>query len=368
MSEHPWRRIISGDNCSIAAAAARAGLSLLEPLYGAGIGLRNAMFDHGLRKPQRLGRPVISVGNLTAGGTGKTPMVMELSARLLRMGVNPAILLRGYGSANSSADHGPISDELELHRHAIDGRVPVHAHPDRAVAAKLVLQEHHRTDVFLLDDGFQRRQTHRDLDIVLIDATEPFGHGHLLPRGLLRESMRSLKRADAVIVTRANRIEPQMLQNLTQRLASMTGVKAHPVNVCDFHWAGWRTNDSEILPTDELSQARVFAFCGIANPPAFAAMLSEQVGTVVGTRIFTDHYRYDDQRLLQRLVAEAKNAGAEALVTTEKDWMKLHRRCSWQQQPLALYRPVLKVSFRDDGRQIDALLRDCLAASNEQPA
>ena len=367
MSELHWQQIISGANCSIAAGAARAGLSLLEPLYGTGVGLRNAMFDYGLRKPRHLGRPVISVGNLSAGGTGKTPMVMELSARLLRMGANPAILLRGYGSANSPADHGQsISDEVELHRQAFDGRVPVQAHPDRSVAARRVLQEHDHTDVFLLDDGFQRRQTHRDLDIVLVDATEPFGYGHLLPRGLLRESMRSLKRADTVIITRADRIEPHILQNLTQSLVPRTSVKASVVSICDFHWTGWRTNDTEILPMGELSKLRVFAFCGISNPSVFEGMLTEQVAAVVGTYTFPDHYEYDDMELLERLIAEAKKSGAEALVTTEKDWMKLRQRWDCQLQPLALYRPTLKVSFRDDGCQIDILLRNCLAASREQ--
>ncbi|MEZ6191533.1 MAG: tetraacyldisaccharide 4'-kinase [Phycisphaerales bacterium] len=211
--------IMSGNAPGPAAAATRLGLSALAPAYRLAVALRNKQFDAGLRKPAKLPRPVISVGNLTTGGTGKTPMVIELARRLLNQNHKPAILLRGYMKEGATAS----SDEaVELQRE-LGSAVPVMPNPDRTEGARQVLEKHPEVTVFILDDGFQHRQVHRDLDLVLIDATRPFGFNHLLPRGLLREPARNLRRAHAVILTRCDLITPSELAALDRQIESLTG-------------------------------------------------------------------------------------------------------------------------------------------------
>ena len=204
-SHERFLAVIDGSEQSLAASAARSGLALLEPSYTLAIAARNTLFDKHLRRTRHLLHPVISIGNLTTGGTGKTPMVIDLARRLRALGRRPAILTRGYKSTDGFSDEAAVM-QLELGQD-----MPVEVNGDRAAGAAAVLARAPRTDVFLLDDGFQHRQIHRDLDIVLIDATCPFGYGHLLPRGLLREPKVNLARADAVIVTRADQSPPDRL-------------------------------------------------------------------------------------------------------------------------------------------------------------
>ena len=186
MSYDQLLEIMSGQDRTLAGGLSRLGLSILEPVYRGIVGIRNRMFDSGLRKPKKLPRPVISVGNLTAGGTGKTPMVIELVKRLKINGVQPAVLLRGYRAGDSG------SDEAAELQNELGSQVAVAANPDRSAGAKLALESQPGTDVFVLDDGFQHRQVARELDIVLVDATQPWGFGHVLPRGLLRENKAGL--------------------------------------------------------------------------------------------------------------------------------------------------------------------------------
>ncbi|MCG8511455.1 MAG: tetraacyldisaccharide 4'-kinase, partial [Rhodospirillales bacterium] len=211
---------MSGEATGLLAAAARGGLALAEPVYRAVVSARNKRFDNGKRTIARLPRPVISVGNITTGGTGKTPMVIHLARLLHEAGHRPAVLLRGY---KADPEHPQASDEAAELTAALDGIAYVEANPNRVESARRVLDNHPNADVFLLDDGFQHRQVHRDLDMVLIDAMCPFGHDHLLPRGLLREPMKNLARADAVVVTRADQVEPGKLKEIDQRIVAMHG-------------------------------------------------------------------------------------------------------------------------------------------------
>jgi len=343
--------VVRGESSSVAAGAIRCGLAVLEPLYRAGVAGRNLLFDVGVRRPARLPRPVISVGNLTVGGTGKTPVVIDLVRRLRSMGQDPAILLRGYAPGAGPSDEAAVMNEES------GEDVPVGVNPNREVAAREVIARNPQVTVFVLDDGFQHRQVHRDLNIVLVDATDPFGLGHLLPRGLLREPPGGLRRADAVVVTHAEQVDDEQLKQIDQSIERITGQP--PLAHAEHRWVGYHRFDGEVLPLDTLSGARVSAFCGLGNPRAFGSTLSRHVGDVVDLKAFADHYAYTSTDELRRLVNGAKEAGVDAIVTSAKDWVKIRLRLVWGDQPVPLVWPALEVAFRDGEAEIEALLRTC---------
>ncbi len=187
--------LISGQTPGLAAAVQRLGLYLASLFYGLGVRLRNAGYSLGWLRAQRVAAPVVSVGNLTVGGTGKTPAVEYVARYYRRQDRRVAILSRGYGSAGGHND-----EALVLFANLND--VPHLQDADRVRSAHIALEEL-ESEVLVLDDGFQHRRLVRDLDLVLIDATNPWGHGYLLPRGLLREPIRGLRRADLVLLERA---------------------------------------------------------------------------------------------------------------------------------------------------------------------
>ncbi|MDR3633688.1 MAG: tetraacyldisaccharide 4'-kinase, partial [Isosphaeraceae bacterium] len=196
MDEAAFLRLIRGEAKGFLAALARAGLSLASWPYGAGVALRSLAFDHGWKAAQRVAVPVVAIGNLTVGGTGKTPMVEWVARWYRQKGVRVAILSRGYGQTKGLNDEGRVLEEnLPEVPHLQDG--------DRVRLAQIAVEEL-EAELLVLDDGFQHRHLGRDLDIVLLDALEPFGLGRLLPRGLLREPVRSLRRAGVVVLSRAD--------------------------------------------------------------------------------------------------------------------------------------------------------------------
>jgi tetraacyldisaccharide 4'-kinase len=192
-----FRDIVSGCRGGARAAVARGVLRLAEVPYTAAVNWRNRRFDGPHSAVRRVGVPVVSVGNLTLGGTGKTPMVEWIANWLVQRNVRVAIVSRGYGAA--AADKNDEALELEQ---ALAG-VPHVQNPDR-VAGALTAVERFGVELILLDDGFQHRRLARDLDVVLLDATAPFGFEHVFPRGMLREPVRGLQRADVVCLTRAD--------------------------------------------------------------------------------------------------------------------------------------------------------------------
>ncbi|MDX1683451.1 MAG: tetraacyldisaccharide 4'-kinase, partial [Phycisphaeraceae bacterium] len=202
--------VVVGGRRGPLAALLRAGLRVLSWGYRPLIGLRNLAYDRGWRQVTRLEKPVVSVGNLTTGGTGKTPWVMEVVRRLEVAGHDPVVLSRGYHG-------GETADEPAMLEAALgEGRVFVDA--DRVEAGRRALSQRASADRVVLDDGFQHRRLGRDLDLVLIDATRPFGGGAILPRGLMREPKTALGRADMIILTRVNRVDPAAVEAITRRI------------------------------------------------------------------------------------------------------------------------------------------------------
>ncbi len=328
----------------------RGGLGLIEPLYRAGVAARNTAFTLGLRRREKLGRPTISIGNITAGGSGKTPMVLELAERLLAAGYQPAILLRGYKSGLAG------SDEAKLLAKALRGKVQVEANRDRVRGAKRVLARQSGVDLFLLDDAFQHRQVCRDLDLVLVKADDPFGGNHLLPRGFLREPKCCLSRANAVIVTHSDRVTRIELADLDRQIKQLSGRRpiAHTVH----RWVGLRGGDGGNQgEVGVLAGQRVLGVCGIGSPDAFLATLRNQTARDLESMTFGDHHKYGMSDL-REVFRKAVDNQCTAVVTTEKDWVKWEKLLvDKDSPPVPVYRPVLEIGFLDGNTEVDGLIQ-----------
>jgi len=317
VNEAPYRELISGGRRGPAAALLRAGLAVLSFGYGAGVACRNALFDLKLRPMHRAPVPVISVGNITTGGTGKTPFVAWLAEWFHARNVRVALLSRGY-----RALPGQPNDEKLVLDQLCPG-VPHLQNPDRVASAHKARREH-GSQLLILDDGFQHRRLARDLDIVLLDALNPWGYGRLLPRGLLREPPTALRRASLVVLTRVDQCSPDARAAIIDRLRAIRGRDDHaevafvPNKLADARGAS--------IPLSNLAGRKVAAFCGIGNPDGFRKTLDE-AGIAVGPqcfRIFPDHHHYTEAELTD-LERSAAAHGCEALVTTQKDLVKIDR-------------------------------------------
>lgn len=279
-----YRQIIDGRRRDPLAVAARGLLRAAAVPYSAAVRIRNRRYDRGSLNSTGAGVPAISVGNLTAGGTGKTPMVAAIAAHLRAMGVRVALVSRGYRSDSS----GSNDEARELYDRLPD--VPHLQNPDRVEAARIAVEEL-EMEMIVLDDGFQHRRLQRDLDIVLIDATCPFGYGYLLPRGLLREPLSSLGRADVVVVSRSRRVDA------AAREAILATIRRHAptaiVACCDHVPAELIGHGGIRQPLEELRDRPLAAFAGLGNPEPFFASLAELGGRVVATRALSDHCPYD---------------------------------------------------------------------------
>ncbi len=328
--------------------------SLLWPFtlpYAAAVSLRTRAYRSGLLRQKRLDGVVISVGNLTTGGTGKTPMVLWIAERLAAEGKRVGILTRGYrgtthsvgrGMNDSGATQGDSSsDEVQLLRHRLGNRVAIGVGANRFERGSELAKKD--IEWFVLDDGFQHLALARDVNIVLVDATNPFGGGYLLPAGRLREPRSALARADIIVITRSE-YTPAVE-------ATIRHYSAAPI----FH--AWprldaiSTVDAATTPNppadiaEKLRGEKMFAFCGIGNPSAFVEDLRSWGYTVAGSKFFPDHHRYSQQDI-QHVEAAARDAGATALICTEKDKFNL-ADVRWESENVWFCRISLQVS-RDE--------------------
>jgi tetraacyldisaccharide 4'-kinase len=282
-------------------------------LYAAAIYVRNRHYDRQAAASRSADLPVISIGNITVGGTGKTPIVINTVRRLQALECRPAILTRGYAAASGQ----PPDEVMEFARTLPD--VPVVVNPDRVAGAETARAEH-RADCLVLDDGFQHRRLRRDLDIVTIDALDPWGGGWVLPAGRLREPLASLRRAHMFVITRANQVNAAQLEAIERVLDQYA---PHvPVLHATVEPESVVFPDERVDETTALAYHSVLPVCGIGNPITFLECVAHLAGRVCGELIFHDHQRYRP-RHVRKILGLARRRGADLVVTTRKDWVKL---------------------------------------------
>jgi tetraacyldisaccharide 4'-kinase len=305
--------LVRGDARGAWPALQRLALRAAAVPYGLVVRLRNTLYAAGWLRSERVRVPVVSVGNLTAGGTGKTPCVEYIARFYRQRELGVAILSRGYGSSSGRND-----EALVLEENLPD--VPHLQGPDRVSLARIALEEL-ESEVLVLDDGFQHRRLARDLDVVLIDATDrSAGDGYLLPRGLLREPPSGLRRAGVVVLTRCDQAAPADLEALRRQVARLAPGVPLAESV---HQPVELVNGSAAAPLDLLRVYPVAGFCGVGNPEAFRRTLADHGADVRAWRTYPDHHAYS-RADVEELHAWARRLPADALVvTTQKDLVKL---------------------------------------------
>jgi tetraacyldisaccharide 4'-kinase len=345
-------------------------LMFLSMLYGFAVKLRTILYDQGILKTRKLPCAVISIGNLTVGGTGKTPMTIYIAKLLKGLGYQPAVISRGYkGLAEKKG--GVVSDRQKvLLSPEIAGdepfmmaqnlkEIPVLVGADR-VRIGIEAVKQFSPDVIIFDDAFQHRRLDRDLDIVLVDDKSLFGNGYLLPRGVLRESISGISRSDLFILTRCN-------DNSSSSLASLDEMTPGKPIFKSFHEPYvvgiFNNSDNEIcdrLP-DEFSQSfeflkssKVFIFSGIAKNEEFRTTVEHLAGEVAGAIGFKDHHQYTESDFNQ-IVARAQKTSAEFLITTEKDYVKIAGQVK---SPMDIVVVGIRVTFKQDEKKFSKFLKD----------
>jgi len=313
---------------------------LLWPLswvYGLFVRVRTLFYAKGFPAKKRLNAPVISVGNLTVGGTGKTPMVIWLAERFLAEGKRVAILSRGYRGSNGT------SDEIELMKHRLSGRVAFGVGADRYEEGRRI-EKTQLVDIFLLDDGFQHRKLSRNIDVLMLDGSRKLKNEWLLPAGALREPISACSRADLIVVTR--KFERPELRARDSR--------EHLIFYAETRLLGFRRLRSEQTPcsVNELGPGPLFGFCGIGNPAGFFGDLQRWQVPLAGKLSFRDHHRYSPEDA-KNIETCAHQARAQALVTTEKDEQNL-RDVSFTKP---VYVAIIDLVFPSDSEFCAALQR-----------
>ena len=350
--EEAWLALIRGERRGPLAMLARFGLRCASWPYGLGAWTRNKLFDRGWKRASRAPVPVVSVGNLTLGGTGKTPCV-EYVARVYRdLGVQVAILSRGYGAEAGRNDEAMVLEENLPDVPHLQGR-------DRVSLATTAAEEL-EAELLVLDDGFQHRRLHRDLDVVLIDATWPPICDYLFPRGTLREPASGLRRAGAVVLTRCDQVTAADVEAirawLTRRFPGkpIATTEHRPIELL-----GGETPE----PVESMRGCPVGGFCGIGNPAAFRRTLDGLGAQVAAFRSFPDHHSYTREDV-EELTRWAETLPRESLIaTTQKDWVKL-RIAELAGRPLRAVR--IGLAFRDGQEAFDAELRQ-IAPTTDTP-
>jgi tetraacyldisaccharide 4'-kinase len=306
-------------------------LTPFSGLYGAAARTRRMLYARGALRVHKVGRPVISVGNITVGGTGKTPLVVRIVQALSAGNRRVCILTRGYGRRDKRsrvivsdgnkilADAERAGDEAFLLAEKLEGRVAVISDADRVAAAFWAI-ENLKSEVFILDDGFQNLRIERNLNLVTIDATNPWGNGKLLPAGILREPLSALSRADCLVITRTD--EAQQLDPLEGQLRRLnqSAIVFHSRMISTGLRPVGRVHAA--FQESEVKQCVVAAFCGIGNPQSFFSLARKCGYRLCHTETFRDHHRYR-QTDIDQIVRQAVAKGAQALLTSSKDEVKL---------------------------------------------
>ncbi|MBX3385042.1 MAG: tetraacyldisaccharide 4'-kinase [Phycisphaeraceae bacterium] len=398
--------------------------AMAEPVYRAAIARRNRGFDAG-RGVTKVELPVVSVGNLSVGGTGKTPMVMHVVGLLLEAGMSPCVAMRGYRARKGrnapprllieqAREPAHSSDEADEYRRVFP-ELPIVAQPDRLGGIRALLDKpfQPKVDCVVLDDGFQHRKIARDLDVVLIDASRSPFADRLLPRGWLREPVESLARADAVVITHAELLDPPpgadpnegaeraiaesgggTSETLLELSNHITHAHGKPPTAVTAHvWTGLKLarshaarfvpellkdgrgrvfGDDVLLPLDELLGSAVTGVCAIGNPAGFVRALRRTLlgdrtnpGRLADLFVLPDHDAFDDA-VVRSIVGAASANGSDWIVSTDKDWSKLRDRPA-EGWPCAVIRPQLSLVFRMGREAFDRRVLTAVGVDPDDP-
>jgi tetraacyldisaccharide 4'-kinase len=361
MNQERFKKLVSGQSTGVIASVLRLLLNVAAVFYGVGIRLRNWLYGGEQAKSYAVTAaglvisdrtqaavPVISVGNITVGGTGKTPLVIWLCNLFREQDVNCAILTRGYKAAKNESDEPGM-----LVKNCPGSTVVVN--PDRLAGAIEAVKKH-KAQILIMDDGFQHRRLHRDIDIVTIDAMQPFGYGKLLPAGLLREPVSALKRAQVVILTRCDLVSKNNLAELT---AAINRINPDVIIAQTKHNPLFAVSGEKQIPLEELKDKKTYVFCGIANPEAFLATVRLIGANIVGSKIYDDHYNYTGNDV-NDIYRDAAKSCAQMILTTEKDYNKVPQPASGDGELILAYLAV-RLQFVDGADRIRELIERSLA-------
>ena len=362
-----FRLIQEEERRSSWASLLRVIATLAAWLYDKIINLRNFLFDNGVLKTHRLNCPVISVGNLSVGGTGKTPMVVWLARLFSEEGYRVGILSRGYGGIETTrvtvvsdgenilANQTTSGDEPLMLSRQLSG-IPVLCSTKRVKAGEAAIEKFN-CNVLILDDGFQHRHLARDLDVVMLDARDPFGSNWVFPRGTLREKPEALGRAQVLVLSHFDGSEKarKNLETLSKNWPDkiMATATHRPTRIFSAAGHGER-------PLSSLTDLRLAAFAGIARPDDFFQSVHNLGGSLVYTAALPDHYPLTHE-LLASLVREASRFEPELWVTTEKDWVRLPQVLP---QEMELYVLAVEIDLDRDGSQLIGAVRGVLKDVN----
>jgi tetraacyldisaccharide 4'-kinase len=406
LNQQTYCKLISGQSSGFGASILRFLLAVAAIGCSLAVRLRNLLYSKGLFKVHHVDAAVICVGNITVGGTGKTPLVVWLcnlitqNPKLKTQNCRCAILTRGYMARAQehksirAQENENFKDEIAILAESCR-EAKVIVNPDRVAGAAEAIDKY-AAKVLIMDDGFQHRRLARDLDIVTIDATQPFGYGKLLPAGLLREPVSSLSRAGAVVITRCDQVTEAQLSELEQKLRAINpdmiiaksihaavSVKYPEPSVIPAK-AGIQkdgeTMDSclrrarSVLDTEndnieQLKGKKIFAFCGIGNPDAFLNTIKNLGAELAGSKIYDDHYHYTDACLTE-ISEQAEELGADLILTTQKDWTKVISNPEFQisesKSPLPFAYLAIEIKFLAGEDKLTALINDTLACKISQ--
>ncbi|MFC1793060.1 tetraacyldisaccharide 4'-kinase [Planctomycetota bacterium] len=362
MKQQTYRKLISGQSNGFGTCLLRFFLIVTAIGYSLAVRLRNFLYSRGLLKVHKVDAAVFCIGNITVGGTGKTPLVVWL-CNLIAQDHKYAILTRGYKATKNLKlnTQNCIDEPAMLAESCPEAEVIIN--PDRLAGAAEAIDKY-AAKVLIMDDGFQHRRLARDLDIIAIDATQPFGYGKLLPAGLLREPVSSLNRAGAIVITRCDQITDIELDKLERKLRATNPDMVIAKSTHAPVYA--KSNDNKEISFEQLKGRKVFAFCGIGNPDAFLKTIKDLGAELAGSKIYDDHYHYTDACLTE-ISEQAKNLGADLILTTQKDWTKVISNSRFQISDSQSTPPfaylAIEIKFLTGEDKFTTLIKDTLAGS-----
>lgn len=362
-------KVIKGEKNRFLDKIVKLILRVLELIYHVIIKIRGIFYKLGIFKSEKLDVKTISVGNITTGGTGKTPVVEKLASKLSSKDKNVGILSRGYYAKGDSpliisdgkeilTEMHKAGDELYMMASHLSG-IPIIKGKDRLKAGELAISEFD-LDMLIVDDSFQHLQLERDLDIVVVDALNPFGYDHLLPRGVLREPLSSLKRSDIIVVSRADQVADSKLNMIKNTIHYHNSeVDIFTSNHCPINLKNLANNNGKpITSLKDLKGKKALALSGIGNPESFVKSLEELDIQVMETAIYPDHYDYKQDDVMD-IVMKAQLNDVDFIITTEKDAVKFDEKIleNFKKMDADLYSLGIELMFNKEIDFSDQVLK-----------